>query len=87
MLVAAPPAADARPREQERAAEKARRGDILSLPQVMDRARGLPEVRGSTYLGPEFDGAAVYRLKFMRDGRVFWVHVDARTGRVLGLTE
>ena len=40
-------------------------------------------MRGSTYLGPEFDGG-VYRLKFMRNGSVIWVDVDARTGAVIG---
>ena len=37
------------------------------------------------YLGPEFDQSmSVYRLKFMRSGRVFWLDVDARTGDVIG---
>ena len=35
------------------------------------------------YLGPEFRGDT-YRLKFMRDGRVIWVDVDAATGRIKG---
>jgi uncharacterized membrane protein YkoI len=25
----------------------------------------------------------VYRFKFMRDGRVIWVDVDAQTGRII----
>jgi hypothetical protein len=37
------------------------------------------------YLGPEYDPAAmVYRLKFIREGHVMFVDVDARTGQVLG---
>ena len=36
------------------------------------------------YLGPEYDPAAmVYRLKFIRDGRVVFVDVDARSGQVI----
>ena len=35
------------------------------------------------YLGPEFNGDT-YRLKFMHDGRVIWVDVDAQTGRIVG---
>ncbi|WP_370177919.1 hypothetical protein [Alteriqipengyuania sp.] len=36
------------------------------------------------YLGPAYDQRAMaYRLKFMRNSRVTFVDVDARTGRVL----
>lgn len=36
------------------------------------------------YLGPAYDpGAMAYRLKFMRNSRVTFVDIDARTGRVL----
>ena len=36
------------------------------------------------YLGPAYDPNAVaYRLKFMRNSRVTFVDIDARTGRVL----
>jgi hypothetical protein len=39
---------------------------------------------GADYLGPEFDGDT-YRLKFLNDkGKVIWVDVDARNGRILG---
>ena len=37
------------------------------------------------YLGPEYDPTAMaYRLKFIQDGRVVFVDVDARTGQILG---
>lgn len=40
---------------------------------------------GMQYLGPEYDAAAMaYRLKFIRDGRVVFVDVDARSGSILG---
>ena len=39
---------------------------------------------GMQYLGPEYDPSAMaYRLKFIRDGRVVFVDVDARSGQVL----
>ena len=39
---------------------------------------------GAQYLGPEYDPAALaYRLKFLRDGRVIFVDVDARSGQVM----
>jgi uncharacterized membrane protein YkoI len=44
----------------------------------------LPQMRGMQYLGPEYDaGAMAYRLKFIRDGRVVFVDIDARSGRVI----
>ena len=41
-------------------------------------------MQGMQYLGPEYDPAAVaYRLKFIRDGRVIFVDVDARSGEII----
>ncbi len=52
-------------------------------PREIER-RIVPQMRGSDYLGFEYDsGASAYRLKFLKDGQVTWVDVDARTGRVL----
>jgi hypothetical protein len=46
--------------------------------------RILPQMAGDEYIGFEYDPAAsAYRLKFIREGRVIWVDVDARTARVL----
>lgn len=73
------------PRQQDQeAAYKARQqGRIMPLRAI--EARVLPQMRGWDYLGPELDGgAARYRLKFMRSGRVVWIDVDARTGDVIG---
>ncbi|VWX51352.1 PepSY domain-containing protein [Novosphingobium sp. 9U] len=45
----------------------------------------LPQMSGMQYLGPEYDAAAMaYRLKFIHNGKVVFVDVDARTGRVIG---
>lgn len=60
-----------------------RAGNVQSLRDIERRV--LPAMRGMQYLGPEYDPAAMaYRLKFIRDGRVVFVDVDARTGRIIG---
>jgi Peptidase propeptide and YPEB domain. len=43
-------------------------------------------MRGSrNIVGPAYDSTArAYRLKFIKDGRVTYVDVDARTGKVIG---
>ena len=76
--------ADAQPRSaQGEARKEMRAGNVLSLRQI--EARVLPTMRGAEYLGPAYDSSAMaYRLKFIRDGRVMFVDVDARTGRILG---
>jgi hypothetical protein len=79
-LAASPAWAD-RPRDQDRAFQATRDGRSMSLPQIERRV--MPFMDGADYLGPEFRGDT-YRLKFMRDGRVIWVDVDAATGRIKG---
>ncbi len=80
----AAPAAAQRPRDQDMAYKDAQRGKIMPLPRIEQRVRDNPALRGATYLGPEFNQeTATYRLKFVRAGRVIWVDVDARDGRVL----
>jgi hypothetical protein len=37
---------------------------------------------GADYLGPELNGA-IYRFKFMQNGRVIWVDVDGQSGRII----
>ena len=71
--------------DQGEARKEMRAGNVLSLRQIESRV--LPQMRGSEYLGPAYDSTAMaYRLKFIRDGRVTYVDVDARTGRVLGVS-
>ena len=85
VLTAAP--ADARPRDKEQATawRETQEGRYLSLRNIESRI--LPKMRGADYLGPELDpGSGRYRLKFMRDGQVMWIDVDARTGDVIGRT-
>jgi uncharacterized membrane protein YkoI len=79
----APAAVPVQGREQDAALKARQQGRIMPLPAIENRI--VPKMRGFDYLGPEFDpGAARYRLKFIREGRVVWVDVDARSGQVLG---
>ena len=77
------PLAHARPgEEQGQARREMRAGNVLSLREIEGRV--LPTMPGAQYLGPEYDPAALaYRLKFIRNGRVIFVDVDARSGQIL----
>lgn len=69
--------------DQGDARREMRAGNQLSLRQIEQRI--LPRMRDSEYLGPSYDSTArAYRLKFIRDGRVTYIDVDARTGRIIG---
>ena len=78
-LVAGPALADP-PRDAQRAFQATRDGRSMPLPKIEQRV--MPLMPGADYLGPEFNGKT-YRLKFMRDGRVIWIDVDAATGQVV----
>ena len=69
-----------RPRDQDRAFRATREGRSMPLPMIERRVR--PHMGGADYLGPELRGET-YRLKYMQDGRVIWVDVDAATGRIV----
>jgi hypothetical protein len=74
-----------REREQDRAFDATREGRIRPLPEL--RQRVMPLVgRDAEPLSPEMIGRT-YRMKFMRGGRVIWVDVDPRTGRILRTSE
>ncbi|HXH51976.1 MAG TPA: hypothetical protein VNH53_00910 [Sphingomicrobium sp.] len=79
-LIASPAVAE-RPRDANKAFEATREGRSMPLPKIERQV--LPQMDGADYLGPEFNGDT-YRLKFMRNGRVIWVDVDAATGRIKG---
>ncbi len=69
--------------EQGQARSQLRAGNVRSLRDI--EARVLPTMPGAQYLGPEYDPTAMaYRLKFIRDGRVVFVDVDARSGEIIG---
>ncbi|MGH6784516.1 MAG: hypothetical protein ACREBP_07820 [Sphingomicrobium sp.] len=78
-LTSAPALAEST-RDTDRAFEAKREGRSMPLPQLERRI--LPFMGGADYLGPELNGGT-YRLKFMLDGKVIWVDVDARTGRII----
>lgn len=69
--------------EQGAARKERLAGNILSIRQIESQV--LPRMSGMQYLGPEYDPAAMaYRLKFIQNGKVHFVDVDARSGRVIG---
>ncbi len=69
-----------RTRDQDRAFRAIREGRSMPLPVLERRVR--PHMGDADYLGPELRGET-YRLKYMQDGRVIWVDVDAATGRIV----
>ena len=72
---------DDRPRDQDRAFRAQREGRSMPLPLIEQRV--LPRMGGADYLGPEMRGGNL-RMKFLDRGKVIWVDVDPRTGRILG---
>ena len=70
-----------RPRDQDRAFRATQEGRSMPLPQIERRV--IPRMGGADYLGPEMRGGNV-RMKFLDRGKVIWVDVDPRTGRIIG---
>ena len=67
---------------QGKARQDLRAGKILQIRDIENVV--LPTMGNAQYLGFEYDPAAMaYRLKFIRDGHVIFVDVDARTGQML----
>ena len=80
--VAGPAAAKPHRDAQVEVRKEVREGNVRSLRDIERRV--LPTKPDMQYLGPEYDPAAMaYRLKFIRNGRVVFVDVDARSGQVL----
>ena len=70
------------PTEQGQVREQRKAGNVRSLRQIETRI--LPQMKNMTYLGPEYDPTAMaYRLKFIQNGKVFFVDVDARSGEII----
>ena len=68
--------------DQQSARKQMNDGKVLSLRQIEGII--LPRMKGMEYLGPEYDqDSKIYRLKFVDDGRVIFVDVDARSGSIL----
>jgi uncharacterized membrane protein YkoI len=69
--------------EQGQLRRERRAGTVRSTREIEQIV--LPQMSGMQYLGPEYDAAAMaYRLKFIQNGRVVFVDVDARSGRIIG---
>jgi hypothetical protein len=79
---------------QQRGAE---RGDQESARAEMRAGRNMPigeierrivrRMGNAEYLGFEYDrSAGAYRLKFIENGQVIWVDVDARTADILRIS-
>ncbi len=75
---------DDRPRDQDRAFRAQREGRSMPLPMIERRV--LPRMGGADYLGPEMRGPNV-RMKFLDRGKVIWVDVDPRSGRIVGKSD
>ncbi|MGB3378141.1 MAG: PepSY domain-containing protein [Allopontixanthobacter sediminis] len=70
--------------DQGEARKEMRAGNVLPLREIERRVVTPLQAQGHEYLGPAYDSTAMaYRLKFIKDGRVSFVDVDARTGRIL----
>jgi hypothetical protein len=69
--------------DQGEARKELQAGNIMRSGEI--EAKILPQMRDAEYLGFAYDPTArAYRLKFIKDGRVTYVDVDARTGRIIG---
>lgn len=82
-LIAATPALAGPPKsDQGMARKEMQAGNILKSREI--EARILPMMGAAEYLGFAYDSTAMaYRLKFIREGRVLFVDVDARSGRII----
>ena len=83
LLVLSASPALARPRgAQVEARKELQAGNIRSIRDIERIV--IPRMPGAQYLGFDYDpDAHAYRLKFIRDGHVIYVDVDARTGDVI----
>lgn len=68
---------------QGEARRELRAGNVQTLRQIENHV--LPRMNGMDYLGMDEFVANTYRLKFIKDGRVVFVDVDARTGRIINV--
>ena len=82
--VAVPAAAQSRG-DQASAREEMRAGRNLPVREIERRV--IPQMKGHEYLTLEYDSdSTAYRLKFLKEGQVVWVDVDARTARILRIS-
>ncbi|MDN3645746.1 hypothetical protein QWY75_05950 [Pontixanthobacter aestiaquae] len=78
------PAAAQSRTDQGEARKEMRAGNVLPLSKIESRHVDPMEAKGYQYLGPAYDSTAMaYRLRFIRDRKMIFIDVDARTNRVL----
>lgn len=84
-LALAPSAASAQAFDDQTSARmEMQAGNVVSVRAIERRIVPQYERRGYEYLNFEYDSRAIaYRLKFIREGRVTFVDVDARSGRII----
>ncbi|WP_340586481.1 hypothetical protein [Erythrobacter alti] len=87
-LAAVPSAVSAQAQDRGRGDQNSARAEMQAgrnMPIREIERRIIPQMRsGDEYIGFEYDPTAqAYRLKFIRNGRMIWVDVDAQTARVL----
>lgn len=72
--------------DQASARQEMLAGRTMSSREIERRV--VPQMKGHDYLSFEYDAtASAYRLKFLKDGQVTWVDVDARTGRIMRVSK
>lgn len=82
LAVAGPVCAQQARGDQGMARRESQAGHILKSREI--EARILPMMGKAEYLGFAYDSTAMaYRLKFIREGKVLFVDVDARSGRII----
>ena len=70
--------------DQASARAEMQAGRNLPIRAIEQRIVPRYERQGFEYLTFEYDGvASIYRLKFIKDGRLLFVDADPRSGRVL----
>lgn len=78
--------ATAQSRGDQASARKEMKAGRTLPPREIER-RVIPQMKGHEYLTFEWIAASsAYRLKFIKDGQVVWVDVDARTARILRIS-
>jgi hypothetical protein len=82
LIMAPAPALAGQNNEQGQVRKEMRAGNVRPLREIERKV--VPMMTGMQYLGPEYDPTALaYRLKFIREGRVIFVDVDARSGDII----
>lgn len=70
--------------DQDEAYAAARAGAIRPLGEIISK---VSQRQTGNFIGSDFDPAKrTYRLKYMQNGSVRYIDVDARTGQVIGMS-